>query len=219
MRRDADILLIQQQGPDDPSPHWALPGGRVEQGETLVDALIREVREETGLTVQTVGRPIYITQIDNPNAPVRSTGEIPAPGDSATIFVFDVTEFSGALQPKDPDGLVFGIGFFSRADAIERLERLPWRVMREPIVHALRGDAIAGTLWVYRRTSDGGDALIARLPAPVVSQTESADAKARTSDPRMERQHSLMVLGCMAIVVLFVVLVIVGFVAVAHPHF
>ena len=50
--RDSEgrVLMIRS-----PRGDWEFPGGQVEEGEDLVAALQREVREETGLTV-TVGR-------------------------------------------------------------------------------------------------------------------------------------------------------------------
>ena len=38
---------------------WSLPGGEVEEGETIHDALVREMREETGLDVEP-GRLLYV---------------------------------------------------------------------------------------------------------------------------------------------------------------
>ena len=44
-------LLLIQRGHGSATGRWSVPGGRVEFGETLADAVEREVREETGLDV------------------------------------------------------------------------------------------------------------------------------------------------------------------------
>jgi len=48
---DGDKLLLQNRVKRD-WHGYALPGGHVEPGESFVDAVIREMREETGLTVK-----------------------------------------------------------------------------------------------------------------------------------------------------------------------
>lgn len=48
VRRDSQVLLARPTGED----WWFLPGGHVEPGEPAADALVRELREELGVTAE-----------------------------------------------------------------------------------------------------------------------------------------------------------------------
>jgi 8-oxo-dGTP diphosphatase len=46
---DGERLLLIRRGHGPAAGKWSVPGGRVEPGETLAEAVLREVAEETGL--------------------------------------------------------------------------------------------------------------------------------------------------------------------------
>ena len=56
---DGDRILLVERAREPHAGWWSLPGGVLERGETLADAVRREVREETGLEVE----PLCVIEI------------------------------------------------------------------------------------------------------------------------------------------------------------
>jgi 8-oxo-dGTP diphosphatase len=81
-------LLMIKRGREPGVGLWSIPGGRIEPGETDAEALVREMLEETSLTVQ-VGRLL---------------GQVRRPGlNGAVIDIRDYTAtvIGGTLRPGD----------------------------------------------------------------------------------------------------------------------
>jgi 8-oxo-dGTP diphosphatase len=71
LRREGRVLLVRQEKPG--REYWLLPGGGVNAGESLVDALRRELAEEVGLSEDFVFEgPVAIADsIAPPGAPAK----------------------------------------------------------------------------------------------------------------------------------------------------
>ncbi len=130
---EAVVCYIKQQGKTlfiehIKSGRFNGPGGKLKNGETPEQAVIREILEETGLTVLD---PIYKGQILMP--PTSYNGN-----DDNLVHVFIATKTSGELKESDEGKLIW-----VPDDSIEALKRwdsdkLFWHLIDQPVTFKLK---------------------------------------------------------------------------------
>ncbi len=81
--RDDNHLLMVRRGKEPAKGLWSLPGGRLEHGEYIADAVAREVKEETGLDVEVL----------------RLAGIFEVPGERHYVILDYVADVEGRPEP------------------------------------------------------------------------------------------------------------------------
>lgn len=85
IHRDGRYLLQDRAKKD--WPGYVFPGGHIEKGESIVDAVIREMKEETGLTIR--------------NPRLRGVKQFPIEGGRYIVFLFETEEFEGEVVSSE----------------------------------------------------------------------------------------------------------------------
>ena len=106
IERDGRFLIAQRAAHKRHGGLWEVPGGKIEHGETALDAARRELREELSLEVREVGAPLSVvadpgSHFDIEFVPVVVAGDPTCDEHAALAWVRAGDLRSYALAPSD----------------------------------------------------------------------------------------------------------------------
>ncbi|MEO3816873.1 NUDIX domain-containing protein [Plantactinospora sp. B24E8] len=111
--RDGERVLLARGSGACPFPgYWQLPGGGVEHGEHPTAALLREFREETGLTVEVVALRAAVADV------VRLAGPDGPVAEHTDRIIYDVAVADGAAVAGDSGPAADGADLAAGADPV-----------------------------------------------------------------------------------------------------
>lgn len=87
-----DELLLVQRGHEPGAGEWSVPGGRIEPGELLAEAVTRELLEETGIEGLCSAFVGWVERIDDDNHFVIFDFEVTVTGDRTPVAGSDAAE-------------------------------------------------------------------------------------------------------------------------------